>query len=356
MKELIHGGDLYGRGEMLDFSQNSSPLGLPEGVKSALRGGMEEWSRYPDPLCRELIAGIALHEEVDPEWIYCGNGGSDIIFRIAGALAPRGALVPAPAFAEYERALRSAGCEVSFCALYEKDGFAVNEAITRHITSALDLMFLTNPHNPTGKLIPPELLEHIIKKCAEKKVTLVVDECFMPFVNTPSRNTVKGYLAAYPNLIVLGAFTKLYAMAGLRLGYLLCSDKQLLEKLRECTPPWTVSIPAQQAGIAALADDGYVRSVRELVKAEREYLSGQLKTLGMPLVSGEANYLFFKCHTRRDLAERLCERRILIRSCQNYRGLDGRFYRVAVKTHEQNERLVAALTEVMSETPGAEAQ
>ena len=206
---------------------------------------------------------------------------------------------------------------------------------------------LCNPNNPTGQPADGELLRRILKKCADCKITLLVDECFVPFLDEPEAHTLKGELAAHRNLIILRAFTKLYAMAGLRLGYLLCANPETIEAVCACEPPWNVSLPAQTAGIAALADGDYVSRAREIVRTERKYLAGELQKLGLRVLGSRANYLFFKCNACRDLDALLEQRGILIRPCANFRGLDERFYRAAVKTHAQNERLVAALGEIL---------
>ena len=150
------------------------------------------------------------------------------------------------------------------------------------------------------------------------------------------------HLDGAQGLMVLKAFTKLYAMAGLRLGYLLCSDPALLGRVSSNGPPWSVSAPAQVAGIAALKDTGYARKVLELLEKERPWLMDGLLSLGLEVTGSRANYLFFRSDIT-DLKERLLEKGILIRSCENYRGLDAHYYRVAVRRHEENEQLLRAL-------------
>lgn len=296
MDRQLHGGDTYGHPSALDFSSNTSPLGLPESVQAALAGSVGDWDGYPDPLCRDLTAAIAAADGVPAAWVHCGNGAADLIFRVAQALRPRRALTLAPTFSEYEYALAAAGCETAFHPLHEKDNFALTDTILGKLSPALDLVMLCNPNNPTGQPADGELLRRILKKCADCKITLVVDECFVPFLDEPEAHTLKGELAAHGNLILLRAFTKLYAMAGLRLGYLLCANPETIEAVCACEPPWNVSLPAQTAGIAALADGEYVSRVREVVKAERKYLAGELQKLGLRVLGSRANYLFFKCN------------------------------------------------------------
>ncbi|MEM1483788.1 threonine-phosphate decarboxylase CobD [Oscillospiraceae bacterium PP1C4] len=349
MTELIHGGDLYGyTTPMLDFSSNINPLGLPKGVKTALAASIDSWERYPDPLCRDLVAAIARAEEIAPAYIHCGNGAADLLFRIVQAKKPRRALLTAPTFAEYERALKTVGCEITLHFLHEKDGFALTDTLLKKLSPALDLLVLCNPNNPTGQPIEKEFLLCILKKCVEFKITLLIDECFNPFLDEPEAYSLKDQLAEYPNLIIVKAFTKLYAMAGLRLGYLLCSDQKLIEAVAACGQAWNVSMPAQTAGVAALSDTAYVAQTRALISQQRNYLTASLQNLNVTVIGSKANYIFFKCNRCRDLRERLLPRGILIRSCANYHGLDDRFYRIAVKDHAANEAIVHALTEILN--------
>lgn len=347
---LVHGGDWAGfEGEYgrppLDFSSNVSPLGLPEGVRAAAAASLGDAQRYPDPLCRELRRAIAGAEGVDPGWCLCGNGSADLLYRAALAKKPKRALVTAPAFAEYEAALETVGCRVEHYALKREDGFLVRGDFPDAIAPGVEMVFLCEPNNPTGRTTPPALLREILARCGAVGAVLVVDECFGSFLDEPEEHTLKGELGRRSNLLILKAFTKLYAMAGLRLGYCLCSDGALLAAMGRAGQPWAVSGPAQAAGIAALRETAYAGSVRALVRQERPRLASGLERLGLAVVPGEANYLLFASPV--PLAEPLRRRGILIRDCGNYRGLDGLWYRAAVRTREDNRRLTAALEEIL---------
>jgi len=348
---LTHGGDWagfeteYGR-PPLDFSANISPLGVPAGVQAAIRAAAPEADRYPDPLCRGLREKLGEHEGVPADWIFCGDGAADLIFRAALALRPRRALVTAPAFAEYETALSMVGCETVHCALREEDGFRLPESFPDEITPGIDMVFLCEPNNPTGVTTPRPLLERVLEQCREAGAVLVLDECFGDLLDEPEAHTLRGRLGEYPNLLILRAFTKLYAMAGVRLGYVLCSDGRLLASLRAAGQPWNVSSLAQAAGAAALDETEYVTAVRALVRRERPWLMEQLKALGLRVIPGEANYLLFR--SAKPLCAPMRQRGILLRSCANYIGLDDTWYRTAVRGREDNARLIAALKEVLA--------
>lgn len=345
--ELIHGGDIYSarmhmQGEILDFSANLNPLGLPEGVRRVLAGSADAYAHYPDPLCRELCAAIAAHEGLPQERVLCGNGAADLIFRLCQALHPRRTLTLAPTFAEYEQALRAVGSEVERHYLKEADGFCLTETILERLTPGLDLMFLCNPNNPTGQVTDPGLMEEILLRCEQNGILLAVDECFVDFLDEPGRHTLRARLGQSRNLLILRAFTKIYAMAGLRLGYCLCSDGALLERMAGCGQPWSVSVPAQLAGVQALREHEYLKESAALIRCEREYLRQGLLSLGFHVMGSQANYIFFRSPVL-DLRGKLEQKNILIRSCENFSGLDGRYYRIAVRTRRENGLLLAAL-------------
>lgn len=351
-RRLTHGGDWAGYqarygGQPLDFSANISPLGMPEGVRRAAAEALADAHRYPDPLCRALTGAIAGTELVSPDWVLCGNGAADLIYRAALARRPDKALITAPAFAEYEAALELIGCKTDRFPLREEDGFALGEDFPDAISPETDLVFLCQPNNPTGRAVPRPRLERTLERCRAADALLVVDECFLDFLDEPEAFTMKGLLGQSPNLLILKAFTKLYAMAGLRLGYCLCSDAALLGRMREAGQPWAVSGPAQAAGMAALEETDYVEAVRTLIRTERPRLAQALSRLGLRVIPGEANYLLF--HSPVPLEEPLRERGILIRDCSNYHGLGRGWYRTAVRDGADNGRLLAALKDILKE-------
>lgn len=347
---LPHGGDWVSFAQEygavpLDFSANVSPLGTPWGVQSAIAAVAQTADRYPDPLCRELRQAIARAEGVAPEQILCGNGAVELIYRAVLARRPQRALVLAPTFSEYESALDLAGCETVRYPLGEADGFVLREDILQSITPEIQMLFLCEPNNPTGRTTSRELLWNIARRCRETGTTLVVDECFNPFLDEPEAHSLRDALGEFPNLLLLKAFTKLYAMAGVRLGYALAQDS-LLAALEGAGPPWSVSSLAQAAGLAALKETAYVKTLRALMQEQRPLLREGLEALGLTVVPGEANYLLFRAG--KPLYAPLRQRGFLLRDCGNYHNLHGNWYRAAVRTRMENQALLRALEEVLS--------
>ncbi|MEG1240390.1 MAG: threonine-phosphate decarboxylase CobD [Oscillospiraceae bacterium] len=350
--EYTHGGDIWSAQthcgkEILDFSANLSPLGMPRAVARAAEMAVADAVHYPDPLCRKLVAAIASHDGVATEQVLCGNGAADLIFRLAYGLRPQTALITAPTFSEYRQALEAVNCKVLSHRLLAENDFALTEGILKDITEDLDICFLCTPNNPTGRVIEATLMERILARCAENHVLLVVDECFLE-LTAESNEGLAGMLDRYPNLVLLRAFTKSYAMPGLRLGYCLTADAELLEKLTRCGQPWSVSGPAQAAGLAALEYcPDHPKAAQAVISRERKWLTENLKELGLKVFPSEANYLLFHAEGVFDLKEQLIERGILIRSCANYEGLGGDDYRIAVRPHKENTALISALKEVL---------
>lgn len=357
----MHGGNIYdeeiretcgkGGAKLLDFSANINPLGMPKRVREAVVRALEDAVHYPDPLCRKLKRALAESYGLPEEVFVCGNGGADLIYRLAYALRPRRALLTAPAFAEYEEALRQVNTECRFHRL--RGDLEVREDILEQMDASVDVMFLCNPNNPTGLLIDPDLLFRILGKAAECGILIVLDECFLDFTGQEERSLIS-YIKETKHLLILKSFTKMYAMPGIRLGYGISGDRELLTRMEAAGQCWGVSVLAGAAGIAALEEKEYKQKAVRMIKKERRYLKAELEAAGMQVWDGQADYLFFRAPGIRDLYERLLPHGILIRRCGNYRGLDETFYRVAVKAHEDNERLVKAMRKAVgAEGPGS---
>lgn len=346
--QYTHGGDIWScPAPVLDFSANLNPLGMPPEVKAAAEAAIADAVHYPDPACRRLTTGIAARDGVRPEQVLCGAGAADLIFRLVWAQRPRRAMVTAPTFSEYGQALRAAGAEVMSHRLRKEDGFDLTEDILRPIGHDLDMLFLCTPNNPTGRTVPTALLEAVARRCGEMGVRLVVDECFLEL--TDGAQGLAGRLEEFPTLILLRAFTKSYAIPGLRLGYCLTADRALLERMEACAPAWAVSVPAQAAGLAALERPGWPEQARAVIGPAREALFAALCELGLEVWPGQANYLLFRATGQYDLKERMAARGILLRSCANYDGLGPDYYRAAVRLPGENERLISTLRAVLVE-------
>lgn len=336
-----HGGNVYAHPGCTDFSANLNPLGIPQSARDALIASIDACAQYPDPACGELTKALAASEGVDEAQLVVCSGATDAFARICSVQRPRSALVTGPCYSGYEQALEQVGARVCVCPLAADNGFKMTAAFANAIRSGIDLAFVANPNNPTGLMVPQDLLSAILDQAHRVGALVVLDECFVDLTDSPGSNAL---LASHPNLVIVKAFTKTYALAGLRLGYALCADVRLAERLRAAGQPWAVSVPAQVAGLACLADAAHLERSRRLIAGERERLMRALRACGMRVVPGEANYLLFWGPV--GLYERMLDHHILIRSCANYHGLDEHWYRIAVRMPQQNDLLISAFQEV----------
>ena len=366
---------------------------------------------------------------VAPEWISFGNGAADLIYRLMQVLRPQQVIVAAPAFAEYSVAAERVGAQVVPVYLSEADDFSFTPAVEAAFVHAIErapsgsAVFLCNPNNPDGNVIRAEVLQRIAAVCEAHHSWLLVDECFLPFLRSDDSTHSSGgqeagergaqmpksissddsshaaathfsnvehalrpseracsmvpSLRSFEHLVILRAFTKIYGMPGLRLGYMLTAAQALTDAVRATMTPWEINLPAQLAGVAALEETEFVEKTRALIRAERAFLVQTLPTL--PYIEkvyvpvSDANFILFRtaltqpdCPDGRvrkpelksesdpcvsenrtvftshsvDLKALLLDRGVLIRACGNYEGLDARYYRICVRTHEENLELV----------------
>ena len=344
LNDYGHGGDVYRHRVRLDFSANVNPLGTPPEVVRAIADSASRCAAYPDPYCTVLRQKLAAVHGVSSEQVVCGNGAAELIFQFALALRPKRALLPVPSFSEYDAALQAVGCEVCDFPLHREEGFAVTEALLDAITPETEALLLCTPNNPTGRSIAPEMLEKILARCRAAGTWLLLDECFLDLTDKGAEKSIIPALRDGDRCLVLRAFTKLYGMAGVRLGYAVCKNREMLLEMCRTVQPWNVSAPAQAAGEAALDCREFVARTLRLIAEEKDYLLREIRALGIRVLPGDANFLMLSGVP--GLCGKMLEKGILLRSCANYRGLDEGDCRIAVRTHPENAELIAALREV----------
>lgn len=349
----MHGGDVYRNEVRLDFSVNLNPLGVPASVRQAAQSGLDEMQQYPDPYQSDLRRAVAEYENTSPDRIICGNGASELIMASVHAVIPRRALVVSPCYSGYETALAAAGTEITEYLLDEACGFRLDEGFIDLITEDIDMVFIADPNNPNGRLTDLPLLGRIAERCAECGAVLMIDECFLPLTGSDrSRRFMRGDAAgglckSAGTVLHLRAFTKTASIPGIRLGYLITDDEDMRGRIMLHLPEWNVSRIAEKAGAAAadlLAHTDFIDRSVSLIRTEREYLAHGLSSMGIKVYPSDVNYLLIRSDT--GLYDRLLEQGILIRRCADFRGLDETFYRIAVRSHEDNEALINTLREV----------
>ena len=344
--QYTHGGDIWSyeaeyHRKPIDFSSNISPYGMPESVRAALKSAVDEAEIYPDPLSRELRTAIGGRYDFPAENIVCGNGAADLIWRIALAFRPKKAVIPVPTFTEYRTALEAVGCEIMRYCLDESHDFDLDWEILPIIDDETDIVFICDPNNPTGRAVDTILLEAILDKCRRVSAMLVLDGSFADFLDTPPSILTR----IDDNLIILRSMTKIYAMAGVRLGWCVCGSSNIAEKIYNAGQPWAVSVFAQRAGIAALGEDKYTEYVRKNTDKERAWLEEQLRALGVRVISGSADFLFLKIENM--ILKIISSYGIIVRVCWDFEGLSESWVRIAVRCHRDNELLIAAVREAL---------
>ncbi|HIU64812.1 MAG TPA: aminotransferase class I/II-fold pyridoxal phosphate-dependent enzyme [Candidatus Avacidaminococcus intestinavium] len=351
MYKYAHGGDIHSlpiqeKQKIVDFSANINPFGIPSSVKKAVKESLQECINYPDAFCRDLTKLTAQKNGVKSENIFFGNGAADVLFRLTIALRPKKALLLAPTFSDYEKALKSVDCNISYYNLREEDDFLIQEDFLEALDAEYDIVVICNPNNPTGQLVGKETIKKIANKCTENGIRLLIDECFMDFVIQEDEFSAIDFLAN--EHIILKAFTKIYAIPGLRLGYCITKDLALITKMRQTGQDWNVSVPAQAAGIAACGEDAYVVKTVAYIARERAYLAEALTELKIRPIPSTTNFLLFHSPVT-DLAKKLRKYGFLIRDCSNYHNLRKDYYRIAVKKHSDNKLLINALRKICSD-------
>jgi threonine-phosphate decarboxylase len=350
-----HGGNIFSVArslgvspeDILDFSASINPLGFADGVKQRVSAAFDSVMHYPDSDATELKKALSLFHGVNDTQIIVANGSTELIYLLPRLIGGKRGLVVAPAFSEYAKALISAGMEVHYLKLDPEDGFHFSaDMLEKSLSEGYDMMFLCNPGNPAGNLISRSVIREALDLCRAAGTFLVLDEAFMDFSEPDS---AKSIVVNDGNGIVLRSMTKFYAIPGLRVGYALGSSG-LVGTLRSLRGPWSVNTLAQIAAVASLSDESHVRRTSTFVENERTYLTDELARIGaLKIYPSTANYLLIKIEkniSAGKLRLELMKRFILIRDCSNFEGLNGEFFRIAVRKREENEKLLDSLREI----------
>lgn len=352
----IHGGNIYklqreGKKDILDYSSNINPLGVPESLKKAVSENFSVLTRYPDINYTELRESIGKYNNIESENIIAGNGATEVLFLYIKALKPKKVLIAAPTFAEYERAVKNAECEIDFFELKEEDNFILNKDEFIQKAKNYNLAVICNPNNPTGKFISKEIIFEINENLKKLGTKLFIDECFIEFILGWKEKT--SALFKSENIFILRALTKFFALPGLRLGYGICFDKKIIEKINEIREPWSVNGFADLAGKVILNDIEYIKNTEKWILEERKYFTDSLKEIEenkkIKIYETETNFILIKLleMTSEEFKSRMEEKNILVRNASNFKFLDNSFIRFAIKDREKNKKVIEAVREVL---------
>ncbi|MBI5573560.1 MAG: threonine-phosphate decarboxylase [Elusimicrobia bacterium] len=356
--KTLHGGNIteaikkYNTENILNFSANINPLGLPKSVKNIITNNIHSIIHYPDSECTDLKDTLKKYLKIGSENLLIGNGSSELIFLIVQALKPKKVLIPIPTFSEYETAVNLTGGKCVFFKAKKTENFEIKiEKIIKFLPK-IDLIFLCNPNNPTGFVFSKEELLTLIKNCRRYNVTLVIDEAFIDFVKDADNLTMVKIAAKSSNIIVLRSLTKFFAIPGLRVGYLV-GNKKIIKNISKFQIPWSVNCFGQLVGKEVIKDSSYIKQTREYILKEKEIFFKKLEMVtGLKPYPPSANFILCQLTTNKfnsdKLTDLLGKKGILIRNCSNFRGLNNKFFRVAVRKRDENFLLINELNKTLN--------
>ena len=343
---VIHGGkDHLIKPDVIDFSSNITPIGVPKSVKTILKKNLDNIQRYPDYNSSKVISSLTKYTKLDKTYLMVGNGAIEIIYNFCFAFLSKNTkvLIPVPTFQEYEIAAKLNNCKVSYFTTMN-----LSENLDQFLSKIpkQGCVFLCNPNNPTGKLLSKNQILVIIKTAKNRSSIVFIDECFIEMV-PDSNQSVISYVKKYDNVFVLRSLTKSFGLAGIRIGYA-ASSKQMIKILQKIKIPWSVNSLAQDAASIVLKNKSHIKKSNYVIKKELNYLMNTISQLiGFNCYDSTTNFILIKTkHNSTKLQQKLLKHKILIRDCKNFRGLDNHHIRIAVKSHKDNLKLVRALEKI----------
>lgn len=347
----LHGGNIYklkrDNGiEVLDYSSNINPLGVPNSFKKAVIENFETLEKYPDIDYVELRTAIGDYNNCHIDNVVVGNGATEVLFLYMKAVKAKKVLIIAPTFAEYERAARAAGRDVKFFPL-SKD-FSLNENMLLEFITDEDVVVMCNPNNPTGKFQNLEKIKKIADFLERKNKKLFIDEAFIEFVDDWKDKTA--FLLKHKNIFILRALTKFFALPGVRLGYGLTYDESILDEIKNIREPWSVNGVAEIAGKTMLLDTLYIHETENWIKKEKLWFYEELcKIDNIEVTPTETNFILVKLlnDNAKSFRKKMIENGVLVRDASNFMFLDESYIRSAIKDRKKNEQVLEALRRVL---------
>lgn len=330
MNKIHHGGDIYGKEIIYDLSVNMNPLGPPAIIAEAIRNAGDRIDEYPEYENLSLRKMIGRCYGLGYENIICGNGASELISVLGRLFSGKRLLLPVPSFVGYERAF--SGSEVIFGEMDEAEGYVADEHLVEMMARVQpDAVIITNPNNPTGRLTGKEMLVRLLSVAERQRCFVIVDESFIELCVRGDDCSLIDIISDYDNLIVIRSVTKSFAVAGVRLGYMMSGNKEIMAHAGSLLPEWNISVFAEEVGKAVFSWAGrneYLGRSKTYIKEKRMILENAFRERGIKYIPGDGNFVAFKYDT--DLYEKMLGNKILIRDCSDYRGMDKGWYRVAV--------------------------
>lgn len=364
-KEHFHGSDLekieamYGikKEDITSFSANVNPLGISYKLRDTLASHIDSITAYPDREYTSLRKCIGSYINADYENILTGNGSTELISLLIRQKASKKALLLAPSYSEYEREVTLCGGKCDYYTLKEEDDFVLQaDDLCQALNHSIDLLVICNPNNPTSSQISGKDMRKIVKACQEYNIFVMVDETYIEFSDNMPETTAVPLTAEYDNIMVLRGISKFFAAPGLRLGYAVCGDKNLLRELDGMKNPWTINSLAAIAGEIMFTDDEYILATRELITKERNRIYSRLLACdAIKVYPSHANFVLARIKkdgiTASTLFDAAIKKGLMIRDCSSFAALGEKFFRFCFMREEDNDRLLNVLFDVL-QSPG----
>ena len=362
-KEHFHGSDLekiekiYGikKEDITSFSANVNPLGISYKLKKELASHIDAITSYPDREYTSLRKCIAKYAGTDYTSVLVGNGSTELISLVIQIKKPSKALIVGPTYSEYEHEVALGGGRSHYFRLREKDDFKLDiEGLENALTSDIDLLVICNPNNPTSSQIDRSSMRRILDACKEKGIFVMVDETYVEFSEDTSKITSIPLTEYYNNIIILRGISKFFAAPGLRLGYAVCGNHELLKEIDSRKNPWTINSLAAIAGEIMFKDTDYINETWNLISSERKRICGILeKCHGLKFYKPHANFILIKILkdgiTSEELFDTVIRQGLMIRDCSTFPFLDNKYIRFCFMNPEDNDKLVKILLDKLSD-------
>ena len=355
-KDHFHGSDLekiekiynIKKEDIVSFSANVNPLGISSKLRNGIASKIDCITSYPDRDYVSLRQQIAAYCETEVENIIVGNGSTELISLFIQIKHPKKALVLGPTYSEYEREISLGGGSTIYYPLKEESDFKIDILnFIEKLTEDIDLLVLCNPNNPTSSAITSADLRHILDACKEKDIFVLVDETYIEFAEEMASITAVPLTRTYENIVILRGTSKFFAAPGLRLGYAICSNSDLMQIMNQRKNPWTINSLAVVAGNLMFTDEEYINQTKELISSERKrmyelFLSSDKFKPYKPI----ANFMLLKIlddTTSQELFDKCIKQGLMIRDCSTFPYLSDKYIRFCFMNPSDNDRLANAL-------------
>ena len=358
----FHGSDLekiekiYGikKEDIVSFSANVNPLGLSGRLRSALSEHLDVITGYPDREYTSLRMVIANYCGSEYENIIVGNGSTELISLFIQIEHPKKALIVGPTYSEYEREVSLGGGTSLYFPLSEKDGFVLDHRkLSEQLNESIDLLILCNPNNPTSTCISRRTMRYLLDVCKQNDIFVMVDETYIEFTKDYDEVSSIPLTQYYNNIIILRGISKFFAAPGLRLGYGITGNRDLIKAINSRKNPWTINSLAEAAGKLMFTDDEYIRETKALISSERSRVTSALSNIkGLKVYEPSANFVLVRIENEDITADILfdaCIReKMMIRNCCTFPFLDNKYFRICFMMPEMNDKLLSVIRSVMA--------